>query len=249
MAKRSLDVFVAFIGLVLGAPLLALAWIGIRLSDNGPVVYRTTRVGRDGRPFVMFKLRTMRIGREKDSAITAQHDPRVFRFGSLLRAAKIDELPQLINVLRGDMSIVGPRPEDPGIVERYYTATDREILSVRPGLTSPGTLWASTNGESFIDDADPETSYAGRLLPQKLALDLVYVGQQRLAYDVELVGRTLWMIAAKLAGRHRFANPPELPLATLILLHAGSGGPHVAAASPGRLVAAPRAGRLVGAGR
>src|SRR5947209_517094 len=124
----------------------------------------------------MFKLRTMHLRRRSDSSrITGARDPRVFPFGAWLRAVKLDELPQLINVLKGEMAIVGPRPEDPAIVARHYDALGRETLTVRPGLASPGSIYSSTHGDALLTGTDPEAAYAERLLPVKLALDVVYV--------------------------------------------------------------------------
>src|SRR5438034_1665462 len=117
----------------------------------------------------MFKLRTMHLRRRSDSSrITGPRDPRVFPFGAWLRAVKVDELPQLWNVLRGEMSLVGPRPEDPAIVTRLYTALGLETLAVRPGLASPGSIYSSTHGAALLVGTDPEAAYAERLLPVKL---------------------------------------------------------------------------------
>ena len=113
IAKRALDVVLAGVALVVAAPVLAVAAIGIRLAGPGPILYRAQRLGRQRRPFTLYKLRTMRVGQPYSSAITANGDPRVFPFGAWLRRAKLDELPQLFNIVRGDMAIVGPRPEDP----------------------------------------------------------------------------------------------------------------------------------------
>src|SRR6184192_2762030 len=135
MVKRLLDVVLSGVGLALVAPVLAIAALGIRLASPGPVLYRARRVGRAGAPFTMYKLRTMHQRRPgRASRITGQDDPRVFPLGRLLRRTKIDELPQLFNVLRGDMSVVGPRPEVPKYVELFKTDY-AVILSVRPGIT------------------------------------------------------------------------------------------------------------------
>jgi lipopolysaccharide/colanic/teichoic acid biosynthesis glycosyltransferase len=211
MAKRLLDVALAALALLVTAPLVALAAVGIRLSSPGPVLYRAERVGRDRRPFIMFKLRTMHLRRRADSSrITGADDPRVFPFGAWLRAVKLDELPQLWNVLRGEMSLVGPRPEDPAIVTGRYTALGLETLAVRPGLASPGSIYSSTHGAALLAGTDPEAAYAARLLPLKLALDVVYVRRASLWYDARIVARTLWVIVSTLLGRRRFADPPEL---------------------------------------
>jgi lipopolysaccharide/colanic/teichoic acid biosynthesis glycosyltransferase len=233
MVKRLLDTALAGVALVVLAPLMALAAVGIRLSSAGPVLFRAERVGRDRRPFIMFKLRTMHQRRRSDSSrITGAGDPRVFPFGAWLRAVKLDELPQLWNVLRGEMSLVGPRPEDPAIVARCYTALGLETLAVRPGLASPGSIYSSTHGAALLVGSDPEAAYAARLLPLKLALDAVYVRRASLWYDARIVGRTLWVIVATLLGRRHFADPPELPEARRLLAEgldpAPSAGPSAA---------------------
>jgi lipopolysaccharide/colanic/teichoic acid biosynthesis glycosyltransferase len=214
MAKRLFDLCLAALGLVLTAPLLAFAALGIRLASPGPLFYRARRVGKDGTLFTMYKLRSMhRDPGLPASRITGQADPRVFRFGRWLRQAKLDELPQLVNVLRGDMAIVGPRPEDPAIVARHYTTLERETLRVRPGLASPGSLFHFTHGERWLGNADPEREYVDRLMPVKLALDVVYVRRASFGYDLRVIGRTAWVICSGLAGKRSFPAPPELAAA------------------------------------
>jgi lipopolysaccharide/colanic/teichoic acid biosynthesis glycosyltransferase len=211
MMKRSLDVVLAALALILASPVLLLAVLGIRLCSPGPILYRARLIGRDGRAFTMYKLRTMHVDHGGfDSVITAPRDPRVFRFGAWLRRVKIDELPQLINILRGDMSIVGPRPEHARIVTRYYRPEHRALLRVRPGLTSPGTLYDYTHGDALLESSDPEHAYVERLLPLRLALDQLYVQRASLRYDAALVARTFGIIAATAVGQRRFGNPPEL---------------------------------------
>jgi lipopolysaccharide/colanic/teichoic acid biosynthesis glycosyltransferase len=223
VAKRTLDLVLSAVALVAAVPLLAVAAVAIRLSSPGPVFYRATRVGRGGRPFTMYKLRTMHVnqtaagGRIATSAITAKDDPRVFPVGSLLRQTKIDELPQLFNVLRGDMSLVGPRPEDPRFVAQNYTPADMATLDVRPGLTSPGSVWYYTSAEDGLTSDDPERHYVERVLPLKLALDLVYVREVSWRYDLALIGRTLVVLTALVVGWRRFADPPEMSAARRLL--------------------------------
>ncbi len=218
MAKRLIDVVLAALGLVLAAPLLAIAAAGIRIASPGPVFYRAWRVGRGGRRFTMFKLRTMHARPTRPgSRITGRDDPRVFPLGRWLRRTKIDELPQLFNVLRGDMAIVGPRPEDPAIVERHYTPLHHETLRVRPGLASPGAIYHYTHGDALLAGGDPETAYAERLLPLKVALDVVYVRHASLRSDVRIIGRTVSTITAILAGRRHFPAPPEAPEALALM--------------------------------
>jgi lipopolysaccharide/colanic/teichoic acid biosynthesis glycosyltransferase len=209
--KRLTDVVGAVLGLALVAPILALAAVAIRLASPGPVIYRARRAGVGGRPFIMFKLRTMqtRPGRF-GGPITRVDDPRVFPLGRLLRSTKIDELPQLVNIFRGEMSLIGPRPEDPELVARYYAPLHRETLTVRPGLTSPGSLYHDTHGDQVLAAGDPEARYVEWLLPMKLALDLTYVRRASLTYDLALVWRTLVTIAGRLTGRRAYPEPPEM---------------------------------------
>ena len=221
-AKRVLDVVVSGVALVAVAPLLAVCAVGIRLAGPGPVFYPAQRIGLHNRRFTMYKLRTMRVGDASASVITPLGDPRVFPFGGFLRRAKLDELPQLLNILRGDMSIVGPRPEDPRMVELFYAPLHHETFRVPPGLTCPGSIYAYTHGEAQLDGSDPERSYAERLLPLKLALDLVYVRRASLGYDLALIARTAWMLGTALLGRREFPLPPELPEARRIMEEAGT---------------------------
>lgn len=199
---RALDVSVAAAALLALAPLLLIAAVGIRLASRGPVLYRATRAGVGGRPFTMLKLRTMHhvAPSETGSRITAKQDPRVFAFGSILRRFKIDELPQLANVLRGDMAIVGPRPEDASIVDANYTDAARETLEVPPGLTSPGTLWYYTEAESAVGAADTEGDYLKTVLATKLAIDVDYVRTRSLARDIALCFRTALTIVGMALG-------------------------------------------------
>src|SRR6266516_4397302 len=209
--KRVLDVVLSAIALVLLSPILSLAAFGIWLCGRSPILYRARLTGRNGRPFTMYKLRTMRVNHGAfQSVITADQDPRVFPFGAWLRRAKVDELPQLINILRGDMSIVGPRPEH------------RDMLDVRPGLTSTGTLYDYAHGDAIVGRSNPERGYVERLLPLRLALDLVYVRRASLAYDAALVARTVRMIAATVLGRGASEDLPELIQARRLLGTASS---------------------------
>lgn len=209
MSKRLFDLALASTLLVVTAPLLLLAAIGIKLSSRGPVIYRAQRVGRGGEIFTMFKLRSMAIGTDDASPISAPLDTRVFTLGKLLRFVSVDELPQLVNILRGDMSFVGPRPEAPSIVREHYTAWMHETLAVRPGLTSPGALYYYTHGHCLHDSSDPERSYLSHLLGPKLALDRTYVEETGLAKDLTIIWRTLAVIGQRAVGRTVFPLPPE----------------------------------------
>jgi lipopolysaccharide/colanic/teichoic acid biosynthesis glycosyltransferase len=187
--------------LLLTAPLLPVIAIGIWISDPGPIFYLAERAGLKGRRFRMYKFRTMRIGAASGSRIAGILDPRVFAFGRFLRRMKLDELPQLVNIIRGEMAFVGPRPEDPWFVDHAYTEEDRETLDVLPGLTSPGTLYYFAHAEQFLDGDDVEASYISGPLRRKLALDRAYVREASAAYDLRLAMETIRVLARSAAGR------------------------------------------------
>lgn len=229
MARRAFDMVCSAASLVFLAPLLLLAAISIRLSSAGPVLYRAQRVGRDGRPFVMYKLRTMHCRPQAGSSITAANDPRVFPAGRLLRALKIDELPQLLNVLRGDMAIVGPRPEAIDIVQQHYTAEWHRSLAVRPGLTSPGSICYYTHGEQLLADGEAEQYYVSRLLPIKMAVDLAYLQRATFLSDLGVCGRTAWVLLQKAVGRKNFPVSLEMQA---VYPDAGNGQPAVQELGP-----------------
>jgi lipopolysaccharide/colanic/teichoic acid biosynthesis glycosyltransferase len=209
-SRRAVDVAVAAVALAVVSPVLAVVAALIRLTSPGPVIYRARRAGLHGQPITVLKFRTMRVDGDGGGAITADGDPRVYPLGSWLRRSKIDELPQLVNVLRGDMSIIGPRPEDPRIVAAHYREEHLQTLGVPPGLTSPGSLYSSTHAQAALTGPDPDAVYAERVLPVKLALDLVYLRRRCLRYDLGVVARTAWVVGALTMGRRRFPDPPEL---------------------------------------
>jgi lipopolysaccharide/colanic/teichoic acid biosynthesis glycosyltransferase len=218
MARRLIDVLVAATVVGVASPLLVFVAVAIRLSSPGPVIYRAQRIGLRGRTFTMLKFRTMHHSpSDQRCAITTAHDARVFPLGSLLRRSKIDELPQFLNVLRGEMSIVGPRPEDPAIVASAYGPEHLETLGVLPGLASPGSLFNYTHGESMLDGASAESVYVERLLPVKLALETVYVRRASLLYDLLVICRTAAVIMAIAAGKRRFREPREMKEAMQVL--------------------------------
>lgn len=191
--RRTVSRLLAIVGLVGSSPLIVLSALAIKVSSRGPVLYRARRVGRSGQPFTMLKLRSMHLRHDGHAAsITAGRDERIFRVGSWLRRFKVDELPQLINVVRGEMTLVGPRPEDPVVVDHHYTRAMLRTLDVPPGLTSPGSL-AYYAGEAAlpVDPVRAHEMYVSELLPRKIALDLVYVLNRSWRYDVELLTRTV----------------------------------------------------------
>jgi lipopolysaccharide/colanic/teichoic acid biosynthesis glycosyltransferase len=217
-AKRLFDIAVAAVGLVVTSPILAVAGVAVRLSSKGPVLFRAPRAGRGGKVFVLHKVRTMESETSPAGPrVTAPTDQRIFPVGHFLRATKIDELPQLLDVLQGHMSIVGPRPEDPRIVEQHITEAQRETLDVAPGLLGPGSIFNYTHGDRYLSDDDTEDAYVTELLPLKLALDAAYIRHASVGYDLRLTVRALRTIAAKLVGVRSFADPPEMTEAVHIL--------------------------------
>ena len=195
MVRRLVDIVLAGIVLVASLPVTLTAAVAIYAVNPGSVIYRATRVGKSGRPFTMYKLRTMYVrGRDTGSVVTAVGDGRVFPLGRWLRRLKLDELPQMVNIIKGDMTFVGPRPRDPKIVEQCYTPLHRETLEVLPGLTSPGTLFYLTSGEPTLPARNPETEYQARVLPRKLALDIDYVRNRTSWVDVRIAIRTIGAI-------------------------------------------------------
>ena len=199
-AKRALDVLLALVLLVPSLPLLLISVVGTKLTSTGPMLFRAKRAGKDGFPFDMLKLRTMLTGSETGSAITAPDDARITPFGSLMRTLKTDELPQLYNVLRGDMSFVGPRPEDLRIVEEHYTPFLHLSLSVQPGLTSPGTLHVMEEFHAAVSRDDAETSYAENILEEKLTIDIDYLSRQTIGGELVIIARTGLIIFRKIAS-------------------------------------------------
>jgi len=188
--RRVVDIIAASLGLLLLSPLFLLLAFAVQIDSHGSIFYRARRVGKDGRLFSLLKFRSMVVDADRRGpAITSAGDNRITRVGRFLRRTKLDELPQLINVLLGDMSLVGPRPEDPRYVE-LYSPSQRRILSVRPGITSAASL-AYRHEEQLLIGPDWETIYRESVLPTKLALDLDYLSQRTLWSDLMLIWRTV----------------------------------------------------------
>ncbi len=199
-AKRVADVAVAGAGLLLTAPLQALIAGAVRLDSPGPALFRQTRVGRGGAPFTILKFRTMRTDPVRVGGVTATGDPRVTRVGRVLRATKLDELPQLVNVVRGDMSLVGPRPELPRYVELWEPARRDIILSVRPGITDPASVAFRDEGSQLAAAADPERHYVDCLLPLKTAMYVDYVRSASWRTDLGIVLQTARALLGRAGG-------------------------------------------------
>ncbi len=194
MIKRAFDIAAAAAGLIVFSPLLVIAALLVKMDSRGPILFKQERMGQRFRPFLIYKFRTMsdRVGAE-GRLITAGEDPRVTRVGRVLRKTKVDELPQLINVLKGEMSLVGPRPE----VLRYVRAFEseyEEILKVRPGITDLASL-KYRNEEALLGACiDPEEEYLRRVLPDKIAMAKEYVRQASLLFDLALIVKTIFKV-------------------------------------------------------
>lgn len=196
MPKRIFDLVLSALALVLLAPAFMLIALAIRCDSAGPVLFRQERVGRGGRAFRIHKFRTMGADAPlQGPAITIGQDPRITRVGAWLRRTKLDELPQLIDVLRGDMSLVGPRPEVPQYVALYPADLRERVLSVRPGITDPVSLKLADEARVLAASSDPERTYREELLPAKLREAVAYAEQASLWSDLRIIAatvRTLW---------------------------------------------------------
>lgn len=191
MAKRLFDIVLATVGLMLFAPVLVGAGLVVRLTSPGPILFRQERIGRGFRPFTIYKFRTMVVDAPRLGApLTCGDDPRITPVGRLLRKTKIDELPQLVNVLKGDMSFVGPRPE----VRRYvemFRADYEEILAVRPGITDLASIAYRDEADVLGRAADPHAEYVERILPHKIRLAKEYPSRSSVCFDIGLILQTL----------------------------------------------------------
>ncbi|HEY6162972.1 MAG TPA: sugar transferase [Bacteroidia bacterium] len=192
--KRITDILLSLIGLLILFPFLLLLSIIVLLVDGTPVFYSQVRVGKNGRDFRLYKFRTMVKDADKKGLITVGgRDPRITRTGYFLRRSKIDELPQLFNVLVGDMSLVGPRPEVRKYVERY-NAEQLKVLSVRPGITDLASIEYSNENEILGRSADPENVYVNEIMPAKLRLNLEYMARRNFFSDIGIIFKTFFKI-------------------------------------------------------
>lgn len=195
--KRLFDILLSGLGLLIISPLFLIVAIWIKLDSPGPIFYRQVRVGRYNKDFRIFKFRSMRIGSDKGSLVTiGGRDPRITRSGYFIRKFKIDELPQLINVLVGDMSLVGPRPEVRHYVN-YWTKEQMHVLDVRPGITDPASIKFRNENELLAQAEDPEKYYIEVIMQEKIKLYLDYVKKNSLWYDIKLIFQTFWVIVTE----------------------------------------------------
>lgn len=192
VAKRGMDIALAGTGIALSWPLMAAICVAISLEDQDSPFYVQERVGKNGKTFRLLKFRTMtnRTSGQEGPEITVGIDPRITKVGQLLRGARLDELPQLFNILLGEMSVVGPRPEVPRYVA-HYTDEQLSVLNVKPGLTDPATLAYRHEAERLAQSDDPETLYIDEIMPEKLAMNLDYLSRRNTARDLEVFFRTV----------------------------------------------------------
>ena len=204
--KRCFDLLFAVLFLIVLSPIYLLTIIIIKIVSPGPAIYKAARVGKDGRLFTCYKFRSMRVDSGKVRLTTLENDDRIFPFGKFIRKTKIDEMPQVVNILKGEMSVVGPRPEDQENTEKVYVGEFKHIMDVKPGLTSTASLYDYTHGELF----EEEKQYEKIFMPKKLKLELYYVNHRTVWYDLWLILKTAWLIILKTCGKKEFNEPKEL---------------------------------------
>ena len=190
MLKRIFDIISSLFGLILLSPFMIIIAILIKLDSNGPIFFKQVRVTKNGREFKIFKYRTMKIGSDKYSQITVGKDSRITKVGDFLRKYKLDEIPQLINVLIGDMSLVGPRPEVPKYVA-LYTEEQREILKVRAGITDYASIEFSNENDILANETDPEKAYIEKIMPRKIELNKKYLSEISVMTDIKIILLTI----------------------------------------------------------
>ena len=201
ITKRISDIFLSFILLLVLSILLIVAALVIKRSSPGPIFYRAPRAGLNGKPFLIFKFRTMYLGADKGSGTTALNDPRTTKYGAFLRNYKIDELPQLINVLIGDMSLVGPRPELLDYVARYK-GDEKIITTVKPGITDFSSLHFFMQ-DQWVGEGDAGEAFDNLVLPIKIALRIKYVKEQSFYTDIKVLMLTAKVLSKKILGLYK----------------------------------------------
>ena len=190
MSKRIFDIVISFAGLLILFPFILIIALLIKIDSKGPVFFKQVRVTKNGREFKIFKYRTMRVGSDKYSQITVGKDERITKIGSFLRKYKLDEIPQLINVLIGDMSLVGPRPEVPKYVA-LYTDEQKEILKVRAGITDYASIEFSNENDLLALEEDPEKAYIEKVMPKKIELNKKYLSEISILTDIKIILLTI----------------------------------------------------------
>ena len=205
--KRPIDCFLATGAMIVLSPLFLITAIAIKLSSPGPVLYSSERAGLNNKPFHFYKFRSMHVT-DNDKHLCVADTNRVFKVGKIIRRLKIDELPQLINVIKGDMSIVGPRPLMVESVNKFYSGKYSSVLKIKPGLTSAASLFDYTVGDTYTDDV----SYRREIVPIKMEMELYYVKHMSFFYDASLIIRTIKTILNVMAGKKNFEVLPEFQI-------------------------------------
>ena len=185
--KRTFDIFASGLALIVLLPIWLIAIIGIEVSDPGPVFYFANRAGKDNKTFKMYKFRSMRVDKNANEKSLRPDQDRIFKFGRFIRATKIDELPQLLNVFLGDMAVIGPRPAAVDQIEITRSGENAIVASIKPGLSSPSALYDYLYGDSIEDEAE----YMDKVAPTRLALDRFYIGKQTVGYDIKIIWYTV----------------------------------------------------------
>ena len=194
MLKRFFDLILSLMGLLITVPILFLITILIKISSSGPVFYKQVRVGKNNKDFEIFKFRTMHVNADKNGLLTiGGRDPRVTSIGYYLRKFKLDELPQLINVFKGDMSFVGPRPEVRQFVN-LYSEIQKKVLNVKPGITDLASIEFRNENEILSKEEDPKQYYIDYIMPKKLEINLKYINQRNLLKDFVVIIKTIKVI-------------------------------------------------------
>lgn len=197
LTKRHFDLFWSILGLAFLLPFLLIIVLAIKLYDNGPAFFSQKRIGFKGKPFHIYKFRTMVVDAEKKgNLITVENDPRITRIGYWLRKLKLDELPQLFNVIKGDMSLVGPRPEVPKYV-KLYTYEQLHVLNLMPGITDPASIKYSNENELLNQALNPEKIYIEKIMPEKIKINLEYANNATLWTDFIVILKTLFRLTSK----------------------------------------------------
>lgn len=205
-AKRIFDIVSSLLAICAFAiPWIVIA-VTIKLQSPGPAIYKARRVGKNGKVFTLYKFRSMRVDSGAIHATTLRGDPRIFPFGEFLRKSKLDETPQLFNIFKGEMSVIGPRPEDEENSGKFYVGKYKDILLVKPGLSSPASLYDYTHGEKY----ESEDDYVKEFLPKKLDVELYYVKNRSFFYDIQIVFNTVVTITQIILGKEDFLEPKEL---------------------------------------
>ena len=208
-AKRIFDIILSTTTLLLFSPLFLFGSLLAKIQSHGPVFYKAKRVGREGKIFDMYKFRTMVVNADQIGiGLTTHRDSRVTPIGRFLRITKLDEFPNLINVIKGEMSLIGPRPEDPNYV-KYYTEAQKQVLKVKPGITGPSQIANRNEEKKLKAQVDPEHYYITELMPNKLALDLHYVATQCFISDIGWLLKTFWVLFFPLKEKEHTNEPTK----------------------------------------